>query len=64
MTSVATNTHPNNKQLPDYSASPDVLLDLLDFLKSGDRQLMILTRVVLKVPNSRYGLGAQYLTLC
>ena len=27
------------KQLPDYTASPDFLLDLLDFMKSGDRQL-------------------------
>ena len=36
ITSVA--TEQPNKQLPDYSASPDFLLDLLDFLKSGDWQ--------------------------
>ena len=27
-----------NEQLPNYRASPDFLLDLLDFLKSGDQQ--------------------------
>ena len=29
-----------NEQLPDYRASPDFLLDLLDFMKSGDRQFI------------------------
>ena len=39
ITSFATNkqqTTNNNKQLPNYRASPDFLLDLLDFIKSGD----------------------------
>ena len=33
-------TDQTNEQLANYSASPDFLLDLLDFMKSGDRQYL------------------------
>ena len=39
ITSVANNNRTTTKQLPDYRASPDFFLDLLDFMKSEDRQI-------------------------
>ena len=34
-------TERTNEQPPNFSASPDLFVDLLDFLKSGDRQFVI-----------------------
>ena len=33
MTSVATNDRPNNKQLPDYSASPDIFVGPIELFE-------------------------------